>query len=237
MAHQWQVPSPLTAISEAGNLDPIRIRTSPALLLRVPTIRHVPAALQVEFSSLFADAINRYCDEPSESRLLSVLSMPKLVLRAVSLKGKKCKLQLEGILRARLQSFRQGDLQHLWEELTKDLGGNLAGSKPETRASKRARTNSDKISSATVCLVSRQVADGAPRKGLMCFYCMELITPRTLQWSPASGHSMRWRSTSLKIHTHRHSRIRCNSPRTLRPGYKQCVNMSCTFREAVPLAP
>ena len=171
----------MTTVSEAGKAEPIRIRTNPPLsqprmpvqfrcedLLkaRVPTIRHVPAALQGEFSSLLADAVNSYCTQPSEQNLLTVLALPKLVLRSVSLRGRNSKVQLEGILRARLEAFRKGDLQYLWEELSKDVGGNLLGSRPETRATKKARTNAEDISPTTLRLVSRHVADGAPRKGL-----------------------------------------------------------------------
>ena len=63
-------------------------------------------------------------------------------------------------------TFRQGGLAQLWDELVRDVGGNLAGSRPETRARKRARAGSDTVSEATLRLVKRHVANGAPRKGL-----------------------------------------------------------------------
>ena len=65
-----------------------------------------------------------------------------------------------------MASFRGGDLQVLWEGLTKDLNGNLFGTRPETRSVKRGRTGDDGISAATLRTVARHVADGAPRKGL-----------------------------------------------------------------------
>ena len=181
LAHQWQVPAALSQTTAAGNEESVRIRTAAALLspslpvlfsctdilqARVPTVRHVPAAIQGDFSALLADAITQYCLLPSMDNLIRVLALPKLVLRAVNLRGKNSRDQLDAILRARMHTFRRGDLQQLWEDLSKDVGGNLTGARPETRAQKKARTTDDGISADTLRLVTRHVADGAPRKGL-----------------------------------------------------------------------
>ena len=154
--------------SQPAQAQPLRVPVDLETVLkcRVPTIRHLPGAVQREFTALLTSTLDAYCADPSDSTLFGLLSLPKLVLRAVPLKGKNVREQLESMLRSRMSAFKAGNWQSLWEDLSKDLGGNLFGSKPDTRATKRARMASDVPSEATMRLAARHVAEGAPRKGL-----------------------------------------------------------------------
>ena len=53
------------------------------LQARVSTIRHVPAALQQQVSTVLAAALTRYTAEPTDGHLFVLLGFPKLVLRSV----------------------------------------------------------------------------------------------------------------------------------------------------------
>jgi hypothetical protein len=87
----------------------------------VPTIRHIPSALQQEMSSTLAAAIGRYADDPSDGHLFALLALPKLVLRVCKMRGRYAQDNLTALLRQRLNQYQQGSLRALWYDLRAEL--------------------------------------------------------------------------------------------------------------------
>ena len=139
-------------LSEEGNETPLRIQVChpvgikvPAALptpttyeflsLRVATIRHIPIALQENWSRTQAGILNPFCSNPSELRLWGLIAMPKLVLRVTKTPGKNTAAHQQGLIRSRLQQLEQGEWQAMWE--TPKAESSLPEG-PETRSAKRA---------------------------------------------------------------------------------------------------
>ena len=120
MAHSGPAAVCVTA---PGNELPIRVLVSQPgtvtgtcsvalsviLGLRVQTLRHVPGVLQNQVNRVLSATIQWDVATPSESTLFGVLPFPKLVLRAVQVKGKQTQAQVVEKVCARLSAFQNGD--------------------------------------------------------------------------------------------------------------------------------
>ena len=127
-------PAPV-CVTAPGNELPIRVLVSqpgtvtgtcPVALsvilgLRVHTLRHVPGVLQDQLKRVFSATIQLYVATPNESTLFGLLAFPKLVLRAVQVKGKQAQTQVVEKVRARLSAFQNGDWQTLWAAVQSEM--------------------------------------------------------------------------------------------------------------------
>ena len=133
------------------------------LKARAPTIRHIPATLQGLWSRPHAAILNAFCSGPSDILLWGLLAMPKLVLRVTKTRGKNAATHQQDLIRGRLCQFEQGDWQALWDALQSESGHPQV---PETRAAKRARTDSRSANSAAVRRAQQCLAEGSPGKAV-----------------------------------------------------------------------
>ena len=127
------------------------------------TLRHIPAALQGEWSRLQAATIDAFCDSPTATTLCGMLALPKLVLRPAKVRGKHAAAHMADLIRSRLRSFQNGNWLDLWRAFLSET------SPPEgvqTRANKRAKTDASAPDSVTLRRARQSLAEGCSGKAV-----------------------------------------------------------------------
>ena len=140
------------------------------LKARIPTMRHIPNAIQREASQALAGAIQSYCSQKDTGSLWLLISFAKLILRPVAGKGKNPGDQTAVILRQRIGRFLKGDTHGLWNDACAQYPDAInGGTGPKRQRASHPPPRGEHpcpLTQSQLDRVRQLLADGAAKKAL-----------------------------------------------------------------------
>ena len=109
---------------------PFPVSMAEVLQKRVPTMKHVPLAVQGDWERPFFAVVDNYVSKRALHALARMMSLAKLTLSPPRVKGRHSRDHTILTVRHRLQRFMAGDLGPLWTGALESL----PKPRPETRA-------------------------------------------------------------------------------------------------------